>query len=193
MATMKLNDIFTKLAYVYKNDLLIINKKYVLAGDKSYTSCVGDMLCILTDEAEEILKTDLPDANIILINDIKSAKTNLEKEMVLNPIQWIDSSILNTLKTRDKKQKNVKSWKKIELNDEEFDDFFNKGFSIDLFTESDNIPTVTISKNLFPLLSDKNYDNFSFNVKVNDELCEFISKLETPHFTIFNILYYLDI
>ena len=192
MAALKINDLFTKISYVFKNDIFIINNKYVIGGSKSELANVGEMFCVLNDDYIELCKSDITETEIISINNIKDAKKDLSKEVNYNIHTTVEENIRTILKNRKNHIKNISEWKKLEFSESDYDDFFNKGLNVELFKDK-KLPSITINKNIFPLLTEKTFENFSYNVKINDELCKFICKLELPFFTLYMIYFYLDI
>ena len=48
-----LNDILTKISYVFKKDCYIINRKYVIGGEESEYENASNMLCLLTPESSQ--------------------------------------------------------------------------------------------------------------------------------------------
>lgn len=189
---MKLTDVFTKLSYVFKNDLFIIDKKYVIGGSDSNLKNVGTMMCELSEDSIEVIKEELPDSNMIYIKHIKDAKKNLDDNIVINILPTTKNNMLETLKDINKMITKCKKWDNFKLTEDEYNDFFNKAIAIHVCKEETTTP-ITIAKVLFPMLTEKNFENLVYNLKTDAEFTDnLITKFEIEYFTLYNILYFLD-
>ena len=148
MATLKINDLFTKIQYVFKNDIFIIDNKYVIGGSKSELANVGEMFCVLNDDYIELCKSEITETEAISINNIKDAKKDLSKEVNYNIHTTVEESIRTILKNRKNHIKNISEWKKLEFSESDYDDFFNKGLNVELFKDK-KLPSITINKNIY--------------------------------------------
>ena len=151
---MKLTDVFTKLSYVFKTDLFIINKKYVIGGSDSNLKNVGTMMCELSDDSIEVIKEELPDNDMIYIKNIKDAKTDLQNNIITEILPTTKDGVLESLKELKKQKKKITNWGKLTLNEDEIDRLFNKNVSIEICKEETDTPVI-ISKNMFPMLTEK--------------------------------------
>ena len=189
---MKLTDVFTKLSYVFKTDLLNINKKYVIGGSESNLKNVGTMMCELSDDSIEVIKEELPDNDMIYIKNIKDAKTNLEDNLVLDILPTTKSGVEENLKSLIKEKNKVKNWGSITLTEDEYDDFFNKNISINI-CKDETLTPIVVCKNMFPMLTEKNFENLKYYLKINGEFTDnLLTKFDTDYFELYNFLYYLN-
>ena len=189
---MKLTDVFTKLSYVFKTDLFIINKKYVIGGSDSNLKNVGTMMCELSDDSIEVIKEELPDSDMIYIKNIKDAKKNLDDNIVINILPTTKNNMLDSLEDTIKMIDKCKRWDNFKLSEEEYKDFFDKSITIQV-CKDETVTPISIAKVLFPMLTEKNFENLVYNLKTDGEYTDnLITKFEIEYFTLYNILYFLN-
>lgn len=193
---MLLKDLFVKLTYPFRNDSFILDRKYVVGGPESELNNVGSCMCVLKQDAVDTLTRELPDiGEIVMVEDIAAVKTNKNKGIkydVPEAEKYIASEKIESINEILGK---VGSWDTLNLSEKEFDDFFNKGLSLDMFADDKRIPTVKISKAVFPMLSEKTVDNFYFKYLYLEDadLNAFVTRLEHEYFTLYNILQYITL
>ena len=189
---MKLTDVFTKLSYVFKTDLFIIDKKYVIGGSESNLKNVGTMMCELSDDSIEVIKEELPDSDMIYIKNVKDAKKNLDDNIVINILPTTKNNMLESLEDIIKMINKCKKWDNFKLTEEEYKDFFDKSITIQV-CKDETLTPISIAKVLFPMLSEKNFENLLYNLKTDGEYTDnLITKFEIEYFTLYNILYFLN-
>ena len=82
--------------------------------------------------------------------------------------------------------------KELTISEEEYKDFFDKSITIQVCKDETVIP-ISIAKVLFPMLSEKNFENLVYNLKTDGEYTDnLITKFEIEYFTLYNILYFLN-
>ena len=197
MAKMTFSTILTKISYIFKRDSYILNHRYVIAGQESDKENIGTYSCLLNEEAVSIIKDIYPDNDIIYISNIKSAKTEPEKYIITNLNKLEISDIQNTNNSILKLIDSVKEWKNFNFTNSEIESVFSNGEVLDLFTDDKNIPTISISKSIFPTVTEKNCDSlvyyvFPFNNE-EDELCKMITSIDTEVFRLHSIFYFIHL
>ena len=82
--------------------------------------------------------------------------------------------------------------KELTISEEEYKDFFDKSITIQV-CKDETVTPISITKVLFPMLSEKNFENLLYNLKTDGEYTDnLITKFEIEYFTLYNILYFLN-
>lgn len=196
MAKFTFNDILTKVSNVFKTDMYIIDYQFCLGGKESENDNKSLMMCVLTPDLINLVKETFPDNKNIFFTNVKKAKDELQEYSTVN----INKDILkNITEKRDeilKKINNVKSWNSFGFTEETIDDIFKEGGSLELFKDNKDIPSVTITKTLFPLVTNKCANELYYNLikpKEDNEIYELVTSFDTDWFQIYNIIQYLNI
>ena len=187
-----LTDLFVKLAYVFKVDLYIIDHKYVIGGANSEIKNIGNMYCELNEHSIEVIKELVSDSNFIYIKNIKDAKTDLQNNIITEILPTTKDGVLESLKELKKQKKKITNWGKLTLNEDEIDRLFNKNVSIEICKEETDTPVI-ISKNMFPMLTEKKLDDLQYALDTSGEYTDnLVSMFKTDFFTLYNVLYFLN-
>jgi hypothetical protein len=64
---------------------------------------------------------------------------------------------------------------------------------MNLFQDNKKIPEITISKSLFPLVTEKNVSDLYYNITTDKEYNELIVSLDFPLFQLYMVYKYIDI
>ena len=197
----KLKDILTKITNVFKTDMYVVNNQICIGGSESEESTPGTFICILSPEATNVMKKEFPDKEVVMFNDIKKAKTELEKySHIVNGKEAED--IRDLSKELFKIVKNIKSWTKFiddkdtKITEEDIISIIKDGQIKNIFEEMDSRPTVPIGKSFLPLVTTKNIDDINFSyIKENKDtgLHTLLMELDTDFFQIYNIIYMLNV
>ena len=191
-----LNDILTKISYVFKKDCYIINRKYVIGGEESEYENASNMLCLLTPESSQEIELIFPEDNTIYISDVKKYKKDLEKNVSTKIFDSERNELLKRVKEIEEKTRNIENWKSFNFSDEELLEVFKEGGTKELFIDDEDIPSVPISKSLFPMASDKNANTIYYSLslpKDEKDLAYLITSFDTPYFQLYNIISYLPL
>lgn len=197
MSKIDFGTILTKIAYVFKKDVYIIDYRYCMGGEESESENVGNYLCELNENTSVILKEIFPNSEIIYFSDIKKAKKDLNAYSSTEIGDDIKEKINNRKKTLLKELDNVKKWKDFPFTEELLHKIFKNGETVELFTDDDSIPSITISKTLFPLVTEKKYDSLVYSISWNeddtDELCKFITSFDTEILRLYGLFYFISL
>ena len=189
---MKLTELFTKISYVFKTDIYVLQHKYIVGGSDSNLKNTGTMICILNEETSELMKREVSEKDFFYIKNIKEAKTDLEDNLVLDILPTTKSGVEENLKSLIKEKNKVKNWGSITLTEDEYDDFFNKNISINI-CKDETLTPIVVCKNMFPMLTEKNFENLKYYLKINGEFTDnLLTKFDTDYFELYNFLYYLN-
>lgn len=196
MAKLTFDNVLTKLSNMFKKDVYIIQNRYCLGGDESEAENISRYFCILSQESMDLVKEVFPDDDIIYFSNIKNAKKDLNK-YVTNIIP--DNKKKELIDLRDKLEKDILSidkWKSFDFTDEEAHSLFDDAKTMELFVDDKNIPSVTISKTLFPLIKFKDVRTLYYSVSIpecDDDLITFYIGYDAQWFQTYNIVQYVDL
>lgn len=196
MAKLTIKDILIKIMNVYKHDIYILNYKYCLAGTESESSNIGQTLCVLNDEASTVFKEAYPEKSLIFIDDIKNAKLKLEEHTRTEFNEDEIKTISDRFNFIDKLVKKIDEWKSFDFDEQKILALFKNGETVELFSQEKNIPTVTISKSLFPLVTEKKLERLYYNIipaKNSDELTTFVTSFDFELFQLYSIFLYMNL
>ena len=189
---MKLTELFTKISYVFKTDIYVLQHKYTVGGSDSNLKNTGTMFCILNEEISELMKREVSEKDFFYIKNIKDAKKNLEDNIVINILPTTKTNMLESLEDINKMISTCKKWDNFKLTEEEHKDFFDKAITIHV-CKDETVTPISIAKVLFPMLTEKNFENLVYNLKTDGEYTDnLITKFEIEYFTLYNILYFLN-
>lgn len=164
-------DLLMKISNVYPSDMYLIYNSYVIPGSFSDDDNNGEYLCILTPELKEICNKIYSNEDIVYISNIKNAKDKLEENSSIIKSQITKKEVLDRLNEDLDSYKKIDSWNTFSLTEKELDDLYTKKIIINLFEDDDKIPTVSVSKKLFPLINEKQINEVIYNNTLisNDE------------------------
>lgn len=189
---MKVSEFLTKISYVFKSDIYVIDHKYILGGPSSETKNIGKMCCVLTEETSNLLKTEVSDKDFFVIINVKEAKKNLQENLNENIWESTKDIAKDTLKDFKKVIKKITEWKEFTFDEKSHDDFFNKNITVKACDKETETP-ISISKNMFPMLTEKNLEKLGYKLDTSGEYTDnLITKFDTDFFTIYEILYFLN-
>lgn len=199
MISKNFKDLLNKACAIFKDDMYIVNNRYLLAGKLSENGSDGYYLCRLSQDSIKVCNEQLGEKEqIIYVENVRKSKDTFgELSRVVEKDDEKDL-VLKKYKSLNKQFGTVQGWEKVKLTEEEIDDLYNKCVNIELFKNEPDIPTVTISKSFLPLTTEKNIDNLFYSVQVieNDDIDEgdigklFLS-IDIPQFQLNMIYTYL--
>lgn len=162
-------DMLTKIKSVFNKDIYIYNRRYIIAGNESYSNIIGNIYCKLNTNYDffsdlpvnsnnsiiyipsvvDEKKTEVGTLAHVVDNDLEIHKVN----KIINQFNDIPSEFI--------------IWKKLtkQLSDEAISLIFNENNCYNLQCNSKEI---TISKQILPLVTAKNIDDVTFSFKIDD-------------------------
>ena len=187
-------DILTKLSHVYSKDIYIINNKYIIGGKETEDETSSSFICSLNDELANVIKEKFENEDFIYIANIKKAKTEYEDNVRTGIRGDIKKTNLENFNKLYESISKVKWWKKLNLTEDQFNDLLKNNNTLELFKDDDENPTVIITKDLLPLVNDKNYENIYYTLDTLEGNIErLIISIDTEWMQIYDVVYYLDI
>ena len=199
MISKNFKDLLNKACSIFKDDMYIVNNRYLLAGDMSEKDSDGYYFCRLSQDSIKVCNEQLGEKEqIIYVENVRKSKDTFGELSRVVEKEEEKESVLKKYKSLNKQLGTVQGWEKVKLTEEEIDDLYNKCVNIELFKNEPDIPTVTISKSFLPLTTEKNIDNLFYSVQVieNDDIDEgdigklFLS-IDIPQFQLNMIYTYL--
>jgi len=194
MAKITFNELMTKISNVFKTDVYILNNTYCIGGSESEEKNITQIVCLLTPESSELIKQTFPDTEVVYIKDVKKIKDDLEE---FSSLKIFESERKDLIKRRDKildLALKVNAWMSFNFTDEDIENIFSEGMTYELFTDNDKIPSVTISKSLFPMVKEKAANALYYQIYIpdnDDDLIHLITSFDTEWFQIYNLIQYI--
>ena len=199
MISKNFKDLLNKACSIFKDDMYIVNNRYLLAGDMSEKDSDGYYFCRLSQDSIKVCNEQLGEKEqIIYIENVRKAKDTFSELSRIVEKEDEKKLVLKKYKNLNKQLSTVQGWEKVKLTEEEINDLYDRCVNIELFKNESDIPTVTISKSFLPLTTEKNIDNLFYSVQVieNNDIDEgdigklFLS-IDIPQFQLNMIYTYL--
>ena len=199
MISKNFKDLLNKACSIFKDDMYIVNNRYLLAGDMSEKDSDGYYFCRLSQDSIKVCNEQLGEKEqIIYVENVRKAKDTFGELSRIVEKEDEKELVLKKYKNLNKQFNTVQGWEKVKLTEEEINDLYDRCVNIELFKNESNIPTVTISKSFLPLTTEKNIDNLFYSVQVieNNDIDEgdigklFLS-IDIPQFQLNMIYTYL--
>ena len=192
-------DLLNKACSIFKDDMYIVNNRYLLAGDMSEKDSDGYYFCRLSQDSIKVCNEQLGEKEqIIYVENVRKSKDTFGELSRIVEKEDEKDLVLKKYKNLNKQLSTVQGWEKVKLTEEEINDLYDRCVNIELFKNESDIPTVTISKSFLPLTTEKNIDNLFYSVQVieNNDIDEgdigklFLS-IDIPQFQLNMIYTYL--
>ena len=199
MISKNFKDLLNKACSIFKDDMYIVNNRYLLAGDMSEKDSDGYYFCRLSQDSIKVCNEQLGEKEqIIYVENVRKAKDSFGELSRIVEKEDEKDLVLKKYKNLNKQLSTVQGWEKVKLTEEEINDLYDRCVNIELFKNESDIPTVTISKSFLPLTTEKNIDNLFYSVQVieNNDIDEgdigklFLS-IDIPQFQLNMIYTYL--
>ena len=199
MISKNFKDLLNKACSIFKDDMYIVNNRYLLAGDMSEKDSDGYYFCRLSQDSIKVCNEQLGEKEqIIYIENVRKAKDTFGELSRIVEKEDEKKLVLKKYKNLNKQLSTVQGWEKVKLTEEEINDLYDRCVNIELFKNESDIPTVTISKSFLPLTTEQNIDNLFYSVQVieNNDIDEgdigklFLS-IDIPQFQLNMIYTYL--
>jgi hypothetical protein len=191
-----LKDILSKLSNIFKNDIYIYKKRYVVGGDISESRNVTKFMCVINIDLVELLACIPDDVDLVYLSDIKKQKDTFETSITPDIEESKKLNVINFIRGTEEKANRIDSWSNFNFTDEDKALLYDENITLELFKDDENIPSVTVSKTLFPLVTEKTIDNLYYHVilpKKEKDLVELFTSFDFDYFQIYNIIVYLDL
>lgn len=185
-------NLLVKLSSIYSTDFYIIHNQYIMAGDKSEENNSGYYICELSLDMISICKELFEPDRIYYIKHIKNAKDNLNDNIVLIDKNK-EKDIMNKFNKYHSLLSSITSWSSLSLSDDEIKKIFTENLSIELFENNKDIPTVTISKSLIPMITDKKINDLYYTTKKDNEIYYLFLSYNSDYFRLDMIYNYIPI
>lgn len=199
MISKNFKDLLNKACSIFKDDMYIVNNRYLLAGDMSEKDSDGYYFCRLSQDSIKVCNEQLGEKEqIIYVENVRKSKDSFGELSRIVENEDEKKLVLKKYKNLNKQLSTVQGWEKVKLTEEEINDLYDRCVNIELFKNESDIPTVTISKSFLPLTTEKNIDNLFYSVQVieNNDIDEgdigklFLS-IDIPQFQLNMIYTYL--
>jgi hypothetical protein len=195
---LEFSTLLAKISSVFKSDAYIIKDLYCLGGMESEEKLYTQILLEMSPEAMDVLKEQFPDKEYVYITDMKTAKTNLDKAVNFRVFTTEQKDLKKRMDEILKFVNKTDVWKQFEFTEEEASYIFNDGYSLEVFGEGTGYPPVTITKNLFPLVTAKRLSDLYYQIYLPDEedeeeLVSIITQLDMGHYKIYNLIQYVEV
>ena len=199
MISKNFKDLLNKACSIFKDDMYIVNNRYLLAGDMSEKDSDGYYFCRLSQDSIKVCNEQLGEKEqIIYVENVRKSKDTFGELSRIVENEDEKKLVLKKYKNLNKQLSTVQGWENVKLTEEEINDLYDRCVNIELFKNESDIPTVTISKSFLPLTTEKNIDNLFYSVQVieNNDIDEgdigklFLS-IDIPQFQLNMIYTYL--
>ena len=199
MISKNFKDLLNKACSIFKDDMYIVNNRYLLAGDMSEKDSDGYYFCRLSQDSIKVCNEQLGEKEqIIYVENVRKAKDTFGELSRIVENEDEKKLVLKKYKNLNKQLSTVQGWEKVKLTEEEINDLYDRCVNIELFKNESNIPTVTISKSFLPLTTEKNIDNLFYSVQVienndiyEDDIGKLFLSINIPQFQLNMIYTYL--
>jgi len=188
-------DLLVKITTILSSDLYLINNQYIIGGPKSNDNNIGYFVFKLNPDIINVCnETNFLDASeSYYFADAKAAKDDLENNCCKltkpSQITWSKKMLSTVMDIVD----NIETWNKFNFTDKEIDALFDENCTIDLFADSTEISTVTVSKTLFPLTNEKNISDLYYTVDKHEDFNNLILSLDYSMFQLYMLYRYIDV
>lgn len=191
--TKQFNEVLTKISYVFKKGIYVLENQFILPNEKSDDELVGSFALILTDKCKDALTEVLGETEeAYAITDVKAAKTNIEGYYF--PIQDADviKNYNSQLDAIFDEFENEEEFDVLNLSEQDYEAFIS-GDTIRLANPYGS--DLEINKSMFPLLTEKNIKNFHYMMKDDENSVSTTLSvwIDTDWFTIYDNLMYINL
>ena len=167
MISKNFKDLLNKACSIFKDDMYIVNNRYLLAGDMSEKDSDGYYFCRLSQDSIKVCNEQLGEKEqIIYVENVRKAKDTFGELSRIVEKEDEKDLVLKKYKNLNKQLSTVQGWEKVKLTEEEINDLYDRCVNIELFKNESDIPTVTISKSFLTRTTEKNIDNLFYSVQV---------------------------
>lgn len=175
-------DLLVKITNIFRTDLYISHNKFCLGGPLSEEVNIGHYLCELTEEVSSAYNEVIDKNDIIYIGSIKNAKTDFDtniKKVVAPEDMYIEERINNFIQLF----RSVDDWKKFQFTENDINILYDEVNYLHFHPEGTD-STVIISKTLFPLMKEKDFQNayYHINKDIQENLDQMLITYDFKYF-----------
>lgn len=155
-------DLLVKITNIFRTDLYISHNKFCLGGPLSEEVNIGHYLCELTEEVSNAYNEVIDKNDIIYIESLKNAKTDFDtniKKVLAPEDKYIEERINNFIQLF----RSVDDWKKFQFTETDINILYDEVNYLHFHPEGTD-STVIISKTLFPLMKEKDFQNAYYHI-----------------------------
>lgn len=186
-------DLLVKIKNIFKTDIYLIHNQYIIGGEKSSAENIGYDVCVLTPELISVCSKIFDCDKIYYIKNVSNAKDDLDNNLSevtsIAESELVRYSLEEVINIRDK----CDTWNNFNFSEKQLNDLFENNVTISLFENYENIPEVTISKSLFPLVTKKTASDLYYHVIKDQSYINLLIAFDFPLFQLFMLYRYLDI
>ena len=192
----KLEDFFTKISNVFKDDIYIIKNTYCIAGKSSEQKNISKIVCVVSSDIIQLLNEVFPNMDYVYIQKIKESKKDIASNFT-NKISDMEKKDLDkTVSFVMDKVNKTTSWESFNFSDDDAEKIFKEGELFTLFKDNDEIPSLTMSKSLFPMVTPKTANDILYHAYVpknNEDLVTLVSSFPTMYFQMYSVIQYINL
>lgn len=175
-------DLLVKITNIFRNDLYISHNKFCLGGKLSEDLNIGHYLCELTEEVTNAYNEVIDKADVIYIESIKNAKTDFDS-CIKKVIGDEKENVEKQIDTYVELFRSVNEWKKFQFTETDINILYDDVNYLHFHPEGTD-STVIISKTLFPLMKEKDFQNayYHINKNIQDNLDQMLITYDFKYF-----------
>lgn len=155
-------DLLVKINNVFRTDMYLIHNKYCMGGIESEDLNPGRYLCVLTEDVKNVYDGVLKQESCYFIPSIRDAKNTLTdniEELKKEEREKKEHEVDKMVRTFHE----VTDWHTFSFSEEEIKKLFDAGDYI-YFKPEGMDGEVVISKSLFPMIKEKDFQNVCYHV-----------------------------
>ena len=157
--SMTLRELFTKLSYIFPDDIYIVGNHYVVEGEKSNKRNCATNAVILSSKSSELLEEKYKKSDIVCISNIKKGKDDLDNFSSIITEEEKIKEINTTIKEYIEKNISAERWDSFQVSDEDLENIFN-GKEVEYVLECDK--KIILSKSILPMITAKTFDELCY-------------------------------
>ena len=173
-AKLDFKTLFIKLNNIFPKDMYIFHNWCAIAGSNSETENIGFYMCILDQQARDLLNGLFPNNPILYVKSVRETKTDISKVEEILDNNVIDK-LNSTVNTFMEQYNSYENWDSFNFTPDDVAALFDNNESLVIFKDDDTKSELVISKSLFPLVTSKTIDTVKYAYdSSNDELHQII-------------------
>ena len=186
-------DLLVKIKSIFKTDIYLIHNQYIIGGEKSSADNIGYNVCMLSPDIIDVCNKIFDSSKIYYIKNVTNAKDDLDNNYIevtnVAESELVKYSLEEILNIKNK----CDTWDTFNFTNEQLNDLFENNVTISLFSNNENIPEVTISKSLFPLVTKKTASDLYYHVIKDQSYINLLIAFDFPMFQLVMLYRYIDI
>jgi hypothetical protein len=186
-------DLLVKIKSIFKTDIYLIHNQYIIGGEKSSADNIGYNVCMLSPDIIDVCNKIFDSSKIYYIKNVTNAKDDLDNNYIevtsVTESELVKYSLEEILNIKNE----CDTWDTFNFTNEQLNDLFENNVTISLFSNNENIPEVTISKSLFPLVTKKTASDLYYHVIKDQSYINLLIAFDFPMFQLVMLYRYIDI